>query len=409
MHSARHQMHSTNRGPRFERQRRRILDAATVLMNESGLWGMTLQEVAAALDLRTSSVTYYFRRRELLAASVFEESLAALAEIAATASGEPTPRRRVQRYAALYFERYAAALRGEDRPFAILSEIRSMDEESRSILIGRYQDIFRTVRGFFGSCAVEDRKRLCTARAHILNEALFWSEVWLRRYAIGDLPKVRSRLLDVLDGGLVNPGGNWRFQPIALPTTSSADEHTDFLQAATRLINDFGYKGASVERITAELNRNRMYFYRSLDGKDELVAACSRESYRRLAELQSMAGQGEASAWQQIATTVGSALSLQFRGDYPLLRSSALQAMPDTLRRTAVEQFERAALSLTGQMVEAMQEGNMRIVDPLIASQFVMSSINAAYDLRGWRSRRPLEPSIDAYMSVIATGLFDPD
>ncbi len=57
---------------RFERQKQRILDAATVSLNQRGVWGMTLQDVAGALDLGTSSVTYYFKRREHIAAAVFK-------------------------------------------------------------------------------------------------------------------------------------------------------------------------------------------------------------------------------------------------------------------------------------------------------------------------------------------------
>lgn len=60
---------------RFERQKQRILDAATLLLNQKGVRGMTLLEVAGALDLTTTSVTYYFRRKEHLAAAVFDDSL----------------------------------------------------------------------------------------------------------------------------------------------------------------------------------------------------------------------------------------------------------------------------------------------------------------------------------------------
>ena len=49
------------RSTRYERQRVRIVDAATALVNEKGVSGMTLQEVAQTLDLTTTSITYYYR------------------------------------------------------------------------------------------------------------------------------------------------------------------------------------------------------------------------------------------------------------------------------------------------------------------------------------------------------------
>lgn len=401
--------HRAGRSARFERQKQLILDAATLSLNQRGVWGMTLQEVAGALGLGTSSVTYYFKRREHLAAAVFEDSLSRLAEIAGRAGCERTPRARVGRYVELYLEQYAKGLRGKGRPFAILSEIRAMEEEARSKLIAQYQEIFRSVRAFFGPAETDERKHIMTARTHILNESLFWSEIWLQHFALGDFPNVRQRLLDVLDGGLIMPGRPWKADLIHLDASPDDTGRWDYLQAATRLINDFGYRGASVERIAGELNRAKTSFYRDIEGKDELVAACSLNSYHRLATLRRIAERSQASAWDRLASTLSSALALQFRGEFPLLRSSALQAMPASVRHSAVERSERTAHSLMGLLVGAMQEGSVRIIDPLIASHFVMSSIDSSYDLKGWRKKKSLEQSVDTYMSILATGLFDPE
>src|SRR3546814_16240783 len=49
---------------RFERQRGKILDAATMLLNQRAIAGMTLQEVAEPLGLKTTPVTYNFRYKE---------------------------------------------------------------------------------------------------------------------------------------------------------------------------------------------------------------------------------------------------------------------------------------------------------------------------------------------------------
>lgn len=401
-----------DRGPtgasaRFERQKQRILDAATLLLNQKGVWGMTLQEVARALDLTTSSVTYYFKRREDLAAGVFEDSLARLASLARQAARAPTPRHRVARYIELYFEQSAEALRGQARPFASLAEIRALNETTRSTLIGQYQEIFRAVRGFFGVAETADRKLILTARAHILNEALFWSDIWLPRYAIGDFSNVGRRLLSVLDGGLATPGTPWTAQPLTLDRAPDVAEQQAFLRVATQLINESGYKGASVDRIARQLNRNKTAFYRHIEGKDNLVAECSRASYHRLAELQNLANRRHSSPWHRITTTLSSALALQFQDEFPLLRSSALQAMPLALRGVALEQANRTALGLMGVLVEGMQEGTVRISDPWIASQVILSAINASYDLKGWRRSQPVEKAIAIYSGVLASGLFD--
>ncbi|UZW57779.1 TetR family transcriptional regulator [Sphingobium sp. JS3065] len=139
------------RRTRFEDKKQRILDVATVLLNERGVTGMTFQEVAQAISLKTTSVIYYFRYKELLAAAVLEDSIARLHAMVREADAEPTPQARVEKYLALFFDHAARSLRKEIRPLANFSEIRALDEEYRLPLIAQYQALFRDVRGFFGA------------------------------------------------------------------------------------------------------------------------------------------------------------------------------------------------------------------------------------------------------------------
>ena len=395
---------------RFQRQRERILDAATVLLNRSGVRGMTFVEVAQALDLTTTSVTYYFRYKEQLAAAVFEESLARLESMVEQAARETTPEARVDRYIQLHFDSHAAFLRGAQRPLAILSEIRALDEATRLPLIAHYQRIFRGVRNFFGAADDELRKRLLTARAHVLNEALFWSVLWLGQYAISDFDHVRRRIFDILRHGIAAVGTRWD-APIIAPDDSGVDigpaGRTAFLRVATRLINDIGYRGASIERIAAELNVTKGSFYHHIDAKDDLVLQCFRDSYRRMLRTHQSAGRHGLTGWAQLAATVASSLDVQFEGTHPLLRTTALQAMPQPVRDRAIELAHRTALRITGLLVDGMIEGSVRPVDPLIASHLIMSTINAAYDIRAWANRQPRAQAIQTYASALTTGIFD--
>jgi AcrR family transcriptional regulator len=54
---------------RFERKREAILDAATRISEPQGDQGLTLGDTAAAVELSTTSVTYYFKRKDDLAAA----------------------------------------------------------------------------------------------------------------------------------------------------------------------------------------------------------------------------------------------------------------------------------------------------------------------------------------------------
>ena len=89
---------------------------------------MTFAEVARRVGLNTTSVTYYFRRKEELAAAAFEHTLERLLEMLAEAAGEATPQARVARYLSINMERLARIERGEEMPFAVLSDLRAMEE-----------------------------------------------------------------------------------------------------------------------------------------------------------------------------------------------------------------------------------------------------------------------------------------
>src|SRR6202008_18438 len=93
---------------RFERKRELLLDVATGLINERGVKGMTLLDVAQAVGVKTTSITYYFRRKELIAAAVFEKTLARLEAFVVEAASAPTPEARVERLVDL-----AVALRAD--------------------------------------------------------------------------------------------------------------------------------------------------------------------------------------------------------------------------------------------------------------------------------------------------------
>src|SRR3954463_4861085 len=100
---------------RFQAKRDAILAAAAEAINEQSAKGMTFADVARRVGLNTTSVTYYFKRKEDLAAACFEHTLDRLQAMLDESSAEPTPQKRVARYLALNMERFARIERGEER------------------------------------------------------------------------------------------------------------------------------------------------------------------------------------------------------------------------------------------------------------------------------------------------------
>lgn len=135
---------------RFRAKRNAILAAASEAINEQSAKGMTFADVARRVGLNTTSVTYYFKRKEDLAQACFEHTLETLAEMLDTAQLEATPEARVARYLSLNMERFARIREHEERALATLSDLRAMEDPMLGRLMAAWREIFRKTRALWG-------------------------------------------------------------------------------------------------------------------------------------------------------------------------------------------------------------------------------------------------------------------
>ncbi len=398
---------TTSATKRFQAKRDAILAAAADAINEQSAKGMTFADVARRVGLNTTSVTYYFKRKEDLAAAAFEQTLDRLAEMLDDAATEPTPEARVARYLNINMERLARIGRGEARDFAILSDLRAMEDPLKRILLDRWRDIFRKTRALWGPASSRAETDLHGARAHVLLENTFWLTAWLPRYEVDEYPRVEARLMEVFRGGIAAPGERWAPELLDLRHEEPEPGREAFLLAATRLINELGYRGASVQKIASELNVTKGSFYHHLDAKDELVIACYKRSFDIIGEVQRLAESHGGTHWQRLESTVATLLDYQFSERGPLLRTTALTGLPPQVRSTMMDRSNRIARRYAGMLSDGIAQGSIRAIDPLVASQALMSLQNAAFDMRKWASTMPRERAVAFYASTIAFGLFD--
>jgi AcrR family transcriptional regulator len=395
---------------RFARMRERVIDAASAAINELGVKGMTLADVAQRVDLNTTSVTYYFKRKELLAEAAFERTMDQMEATVREAGRAPDPRARVSAYLRLILEEWGRIRRREVTPTARLSDLRAMQEPIRARLIERWTVLFREIREtLFGPAVTADEKALRTARVAMLLENVFWLPAWLNSYSALDFPRVHKRLFEVFDHGLAIDGARWAPQTLELAWTKGDPSPPEaFLRAATRLINERGYRGVSVERIASDLQVTKGSFYHHLETKDDLVVECFERSYDRVSRVQTAAIDQGDDAWTRLSSAIAALTALQFEGDFPLLRTTALQALPaDVRRHRVIERSNRMAQRFAGMMIDGISEGTIRPIDPMIASQVLMSTLNNAYELRHWAERQSPGEAARLYASTVAFGLFE--
>lgn len=392
---------------RFRAKRDAILAAAAEAINEQSAKGMTFADVARRVGLNTTSVTYYFRRKEELAAAAFENTLDTLTAMLDEAAAEGEPEARVRRFLRLNMDRLAAIQRGEERAFAVLSDLRATEDPVRGRLMAGWQRVFRKTRALWGPAGERADTDLHGARAHVLLENIFWVPAWLNRYEPDQFGRVEERLMDVFRHGLAAQGERWAPAMLELPHDDPVPGREAFLLAATRLINELGYRGASVQRIASELNVTKGSFYHHLNAKDDLVIACYRRSFDAIGHAQRLADETGGSQWRRLSSAIATLLDVQFSERGPLLRTTALSGLPPHVRTAMVDRSTRIARRYAGTIMDGVSEGSIRPVDALIAAQSLMALQNAAFDMRKWAGTMPRERAIRMYASTLLFGLFN--
>jgi len=388
---------------RFERKREAILDAATVLLNTRGVKGLTLGVAAAAVDLSTTSVTYYFKRKDDLAAACMQRGVAALMEIVQAALSEATPQAQLHTLLSLYLERVRRAAVGQAPALPNLSDLRALSMPQRGEVAGAYMKVFRKLRTMFEAPELSWLSRgRRTARTLLLFEQLFWANAWLPKYDPEDYGRIRERMFDILSGGLAAPDQAWKPLPIptqeVAPRDRQAMSRETFLLAATRLINARGYRGASVDKISAELNVTKGSFYHHNDAKDDLVVSCFDRTFEVMTRVQRLAMELPGDQWTRLSSAAAALAEYQLSDHGPLLRTSALAALPETIRREMVKHSDRVSDRFASMISDGIAEGSVRAVDPFIAAQMLNATLNAGAELGFWVPgvRQKAAPSVFA-------------
>src|SRR5579859_6960293 len=113
---------------RYNKKKEAIIAAAVGILNRRGVRGMTLADVAASVDLITTSVTYYFRKKEDLAVACYLRGIERFDALIAEALTELEPRARLHRFLDTYLTLHRRIREGDEAPVAVFSDIRALKE-----------------------------------------------------------------------------------------------------------------------------------------------------------------------------------------------------------------------------------------------------------------------------------------
>jgi AcrR family transcriptional regulator len=247
-----------------------------------------------------------------------------------------------------------------------------------------------------------------TARAHLVLSLLNAHLDWTHRYEVDDYPRLARLAADIVLNGVIGSAGmpaamHPRLPAPPLPSDPTAEA---FLRAATLLVNDQGYRGASIDKIAAVLNATKGKFYHYNDAKLELITTCFERSFDVLRHYLDQAEQLDASGAQRFAAFVEALVSFQLSERGPLLLGSAFSALPDQNHRIGVARTRLQLDTRIGSiLVGGLVDNSVRALDPALAAELVHAAIAAAAELRRWMPNQ--DPTIVArlYAEPITYGI----
>ncbi|MFC4310646.1 TetR/AcrR family transcriptional regulator [Steroidobacter flavus] len=396
---------------KYARKQQAIIAAASEILNRDGVKGMTLANVASRVGLITTSVTYYFRKKEDLAVACFLDAIARVDALVEAAAQEPDPPARVQRLLYLWLQLRYRVVTGDEPPVALFGDMRTLQKPQRTIVGDAYRRFFAKLCALFESPEFGwMTPTLRAARAHILSEQILWGVIWLRRYDPDDFVRVHTRMCDILLHGFAGAGRTWRNVPVALdemlPEAQQSAAQETFLIAATRLINERGYRGASVEKISERLNVTKGSFYYHHDAKDDLVVACFKRSFDTMRQIQRTVLTRSDDHWEQLTTLAAALFAYQISERGPLLRTSALVALPLSMRQEMIEAYGQVSNRFAGVIADGITAGSIRAVDPMIGAQMFSATLNASAEYRWWVPGATSEQTHELYAKPMLVGLF---
>ncbi len=394
---------------RFEKRRSDIIAAAIPVLNRQGFKGMRLTHVAELIGLRATGVTYYFPRKEELAVACLEYGFSIFHELLDAAEREPDIRSRVARLIELFVERDAAVRQGLATPFASFSAIRSLEGEHFERVTEGYKAMFRRVRSLFDSLELAGVDRPARSiRTLMLLEQLYWANVWLGDYDLDDYPRIAQRMIDLVADGLAPVGADLAAGDLDLSELSGDIEAAkeNFLLAATRQINAYGYRGASVDRIAGSLNLTKGAFYHHNEAKDDLVAACFRRSFGIMRKAQRLVrGRGPSEFWR-LLTCVDALIRFQLGPEGPLLRTAVLSSMPPEHQVEIMNLSYKTSRQFGAMIADAIADGSARPIDPTIVGAMLHAAVNVASDVR--IAERPNLQVAGKFVGPLFNGLLKP-
>ncbi len=393
---------------RFDHRREKILNAASSLFNRHGLRDATLTIIAAEIGLNFKSLRYYFKLREDLVSAVFMRSIDLHLKLAEAAAEERGLECRLRRFVRDYFELLLAVRLGTRPEFVYFGDLRALTTPHSDDVWPAYGRMFKAIRKLFQVPGVTWDGSKLNAATHMFLSQLLWTPVWTANYFPQDVEQITRNFADILLYGIAAKGVIFPpLDEVRRPAVEEGDRLSQgsFLRKAISLINQHGYRGASVDRISTELNVTKGAFYHHNETLDELVVGAFECSFANIRAAQDDALARETTGSGRITAAAVSLVRQQMLDEGTLLRTAALTALNPELRTRMAAEMGRLTLRFSNMLNDGLIDGSVRPCNLNVAAEMTTAMINSSEELRRWVHGATEENAAELYVAPLMTGL----
>ena len=391
-----------------------LLDAAAAEFNARGVSGARLAHIAKAVGIARAALYYYVDSREDLALHCYLRACRTAADDLAAAAAAPTGLARVQTY-------LARALDPERAPAVVLSEIAVLGTARAEVDAAHGRNVARLQR--FIADGIADRSiRPCDAE--VAAQAIVGMVAWVPladEWAAGSGETVRRRAAQALSDLVTRGIAADRRAPFHCPLDAEAyafkpgnafdREAASALKVelltctASRLFNQRGIDGTSLDQITQELGATKGAFYQHISDKTALVAACHRRSMDLFEALAEAARRHGRNGLERAFAGLHLNVQAQAGALHPVSPLTGLEALPARVRKPIQQRGLALQQHYEKTNLDGIRDGSLRPFE-------VQTVTTTGAGVFGWipKWRRPDDPRTprqlaDEIVALFARGL----
>lgn len=411
-----------NRSARHDAKHTAILSEAARLFNSTGSRATTLKDIAESLGLTKSSLYHYVKTKEEL---IYQCYMAAIDHHNAILEDQQHEDlcglEQLTRFYRAHVKDWLAAKHGTGPYLAGLLEIASLKEKHRTEVQGRYVDMFKRLRQSVRKGVDDGSIRSCEATSAaraFLGSLPAWSDSWLHRVPLEQVPELSEQALDIVLHGLrasssetppvpiemENPGSGHSRGFISREEESRLKQEA-FAKAGTAFFNRKGFKSTSLDEISEHLNVSKGAFYYYIKNKEDLLFNCYTFTLDATQAIHAQVAGLDLTGMEKVEQVCRRLFIVENSDAGPLIRFTTLTALPPARRAKVVARIGESNHRFGNFIREGLEDGSIRPINDLVAEHLVSAATNASLNMELWRKIDDIDAAAMDYFDIFFNGL----